>query len=83
MVGISGALGLRSRPEIASARTRPALTKGSEPAIDSQVIGIWPLTTSASAGPPPLYATSARSIPDVDLKSSPTRYIVLPSPADP
>ena len=54
MVGTSGATGLRLRPEMPSARTRPALTWGSEATVDRKHIGIWPPITSDSAGAPPL-----------------------------
>src|SRR6266511_3003056 len=82
MVETSGSACDRVLLETASARSFPSLTSGTAGAIEPKEIGVWPATTEAIAGPPPLNGTCTRSSPSDRRNCSPARCDCVPAPAD-
>ena len=79
-VGTSGASGVRSLVVTASGLMRPAFTSGREESIGSASRWMLPAARSASAGPPPRYATTSRATPVRIFRSSTQRCPAEPRP---
>src|SRR5215470_1732337 len=82
MVGTSGRLGERVLLVTASARNLPALICGTAGVRALNPIWVWPATTAATAGPPPLNGTCTMSSPSDRRNCSPARCGGAPVPPE-
>ena len=82
MVGKSGNCAERFAVVTASARSRPAFTCGNAVGIASNIACTCPAMMSMCASGLDLYAMCSIVIPDIDLNSSPERWIEPPAPED-
>ncbi len=81
-VGTSGSTAERDLPVVASALTLPALMCSVIVGMASNIISIWPPSTSVRAPALPRYGMCTMDTPAITLNSSPAMWYGVPGPDD-